>query len=56
LTLANGAVGVEKDSKVAVEKTEKKVEVVVDYEIPRKAMHSSIGKLASTGILSNAFT
>jgi hypothetical protein len=50
LTIANGAVGVEKDAKVALETTEKKAKVVVDYEIPRKAMHSSIGELASIAI------
>ena len=47
LTLVNGAVGVEKDTKLALETTANKAKVVVDYEIPRKAMHSSIGELAA---------
>jgi len=47
LTIANGVAGADKETKLAVETTNKKVKVVVDYEIPRKAMHSSIGKLVA---------
>lgn len=47
MTLVNGAVGVEKDAKVALQTTANKAKVEVDYEIPRKAMHSSIGESAA---------